>query len=58
MAARTASKGLLPVLRADAPDFEASFEKLVNRRRTASDVEKERQVGGDFARLWIVFHRA
>ena len=40
MAARTASKGLLPVLRADTPDFEAFFEKLVCRRRTVSDVEK------------------
>jgi histidinol dehydrogenase len=41
MAARTASKGFLPVLRADAPDFEASFEKLVRRRgQSASDVEK------------------
>ncbi len=40
MAARTASKGILPVLRADAPDFEASFEKLVRRRQRANDVEK------------------
>jgi histidinol dehydrogenase len=40
MAARTASKGVLPVLRADAPDFEASFEKLVHRRQRVSDVEK------------------
>jgi len=41
MAARTASKGILPVLRADASDFEARFEKLVRRRdRSAGDVEK------------------
>jgi histidinol dehydrogenase len=41
MAARTASKGILPVLQADAPDFEANFEKLVRRRdQGVSDVEK------------------
>jgi histidinol dehydrogenase len=41
MAARTASKGTLPVLRTDASDFEDSFEKLVNRRaRSAGEVEK------------------
>jgi len=41
MAARTASKGILTVLQADAPDFEERFEKLVNRRgRQMSDVEK------------------
>ena len=32
MAARTASKGILPVLAADAPDFEVQFEELVRRR--------------------------
>jgi histidinol dehydrogenase len=41
MAARTASKGILPVLRTDAPDFEDRFEKLVQRRaRSGGDVEK------------------
>jgi histidinol dehydrogenase len=41
MAARTASKGILTVLQADAPDFETRFEKLVRRReKHASDVEK------------------
>jgi histidinol dehydrogenase len=41
MAARTASKGILPVLQADAPDFEARFEKLVRRRdQGVADVEK------------------
>jgi histidinol dehydrogenase len=41
MAARTASKGILPVLRADASDFEDCFEKLVHRRsQSANEVEK------------------
>ena len=41
MAARTASKGILPVLRTDASDFEDCFEKLVHRRaESAGDVEK------------------
>jgi histidinol dehydrogenase len=41
MAARTASRGILPVLLADAPDFEVHFEKLVRRReRGVADVEK------------------
>ena len=41
MAARSASKGIPSVLRADAPDFEKQFEKLVRRRdQNAGDVEK------------------
>jgi histidinol dehydrogenase len=41
MAARTASKGILPVLRTDASDFEDCFEKLVHRRaESGGDVEK------------------
>jgi histidinol dehydrogenase len=41
MAARKASKGILPVLQADASDFEARFEKLVRRRdQNSSDVER------------------
>jgi histidinol dehydrogenase len=41
MAARASSKGILPVLQADASDFERKFEKLVRRReKTSGDVEK------------------
>jgi len=41
MAPRTTSQGVLPVLQADAPDFEARFSKLLRRRdQSADDVEK------------------
>jgi len=41
MAPRTTSQGVLPVLQADAPDFEARFAKLLRRRdQSADDVEK------------------
>ncbi len=37
MAARASAKGVLPVLRADAPNFETAFKKLVHRRQAAAD---------------------
>ena len=41
MASRTTAKGVLPVLKTDASDFERSFERLVRRRdRDAQDVER------------------
>jgi histidinol dehydrogenase len=41
MAARSSSKGILPVLQVDASDFEAKFRKLQRRRdKTTGDVEK------------------
>jgi histidinol dehydrogenase len=42
MAARTTSKGVLPVLRSDQSGFDAAFEKLVRRREEqAEDVDKQ-----------------
>jgi histidinol dehydrogenase len=41
MASRATTKGILTVLRADAADFEKSFQPLVNRRHSeAEDVDK------------------
>jgi len=41
MATRTKAKGIVPVLRADSPDFEKAFARLVDRRHTdTEDVEK------------------
>jgi len=41
MATRTTSQGVLPVLQADAADFEARFAKLLHRReQSGDDVEK------------------
>ncbi|MBW2528963.1 MAG: histidinol dehydrogenase [Deltaproteobacteria bacterium] len=41
MAARSTAKGIVPVLQADAPGFEADFEKLVRRREDgAEDVSR------------------
>jgi histidinol dehydrogenase len=41
MASRTTAKGVLPVLKSDAADFEADFEKLAcRRRREAEDVDR------------------
>jgi histidinol dehydrogenase len=41
MASRPKAKGILPVLRADSPNFEKEFEHLVDRRHSdVDDVEK------------------
>ena len=41
MASRSKTKGIVPVLRSDSPDFEKAFARLVDRRRTdVADVEK------------------
>ena len=41
MASRSTAKGILPVLRSDAPGFDAAFERLVQRRQErAEDIEK------------------
>lgn len=41
MAARATAKGVLPVLKSDAPGFDAAFERLVRRRdQDAGDIER------------------